>query len=210
MMAQLTESYQQRLESLLSVDEGLQRIYSAVQESGELDNTIFLFTSDNGYMMGEHRVHAGKTIPYNPSARVPLILKGPGVPAGTARQQSVSTLDMTSTILEMAEATPTVEQDGKSLVPLLAADTTDPTRIMLIEAGPQTTNESDPWFYRGVRTNEWLYVRYERTGEVEMYDLVNDPYHLRNVAANPTYLTQRTFLNAELERLKNCSGANCQ
>ncbi|WP_394367733.1 sulfatase-like hydrolase/transferase [Nonomuraea phyllanthi] len=71
-----------RLESLLSVDEAAGAIVAALRESGELANTLIVFTSDNGWMQGEHRIRNGKTVPYEESIRVPLIMRGLGLPAG--------------------------------------------------------------------------------------------------------------------------------
>ena len=77
-----SESYQQRLESLLAVDEAVATIVAALAAPGELDNTLIIFTSDNGFFHGEHRVPTGKILLYEPSIRVPLIVRGPGIPAG--------------------------------------------------------------------------------------------------------------------------------
>src|SRR5919106_777797 len=76
------ENYQQRLESLLAVDEAVAKIMGALREAGELANTLIVFTSDNGFFHGEHRVAAGKLLLYEPSIRVPLVIRGPGIPAG--------------------------------------------------------------------------------------------------------------------------------
>ena len=76
------EAYQQRLEALLSVDDAVASIIAELRAVGELDNTLILFTSDNGFFHGEHRVPTGKVLVYEPSIRVPLLMRGPGVPRG--------------------------------------------------------------------------------------------------------------------------------
>ena len=88
--AAVTEMYRQELESLLAVDEGIVRVVGALRAAGELDKTLIVFTSDNGFFHGEHRVPYGKVMVYEPSIRVPLILRGPGVPAGERRRQLVT------------------------------------------------------------------------------------------------------------------------
>ena len=102
--AAIDENYRQRLESLLAVDEGIVRIVDSLRAEGELDETLILFTSDNGFFHGEHRVQNGKVLVYEPSIRVPLILRGPGVPEGARRGQLVTNADLAPTILEAAGA----------------------------------------------------------------------------------------------------------
>lgn len=210
MMGQLTELYQQRLESLLAVDEGIARIFAAVEAAGQLDNTIFVFTSDNGYMLGEHRIPTGKTLPYTPSSRVPMVVRGPGFPAGVQRLQPVALIDLSPTFLEAAQGTAGLPQDGVSLFPIAADPSTRSQRELLIEAGPRGDLATGPWFYRGVRSAKWLYVKYEETGEVEMYDLVKDPYQLVNVVSDPDYTAERNRLSQRLVDLRNCAGVTCR
>ena len=117
--AAIDENYQQRLESLLAVDEAVVRLVDTLRSERELDNTLILFTSDNGFFHGEHRVQLGKVLVYEPSIRVPLIMRGPGVPEGARRRQLVTNADLAPTILEAAGAKPGKPQDGRSLFPLL-------------------------------------------------------------------------------------------
>ncbi len=121
--AQITaieESYEQRLESLLAVDEGVAQIVGALSEAGVLANTLIVFTSDNGFMQGEHRLtpDRGKGSAYEPSVRVPLVLRGPGIAGGRRVQETVSNVDLAPTILSAARATPGLRLDGRSLLPL--------------------------------------------------------------------------------------------
>jgi N-acetylglucosamine-6-sulfatase len=97
--AAIAENYRQRLESLLAVDEGVVRVVGALRAAGELENTLILFTSDNGFFHGEHRVPYGKVMVYEPSVAVPLIMRGPGVPRGARRGQLVTNADLAPTIL---------------------------------------------------------------------------------------------------------------
>ncbi|MGH2804986.1 MAG: sulfatase family protein, partial [Thermoleophilaceae bacterium] len=117
-VAAIEENYQQELESLLAVDEGVVRIVDALARAGELERTLIVFTSDNGFFHGEHRVPYGKVMVYEPSIRVPLILRGPGVPSGGRRRQLVTNADLAPTIMDAAGAAPAGRvPDGRSLFP---------------------------------------------------------------------------------------------
>jgi N-acetylglucosamine-6-sulfatase len=199
----IRENYQQELESLLAVDEAVARIVAALQASGELANTLVIFTSDNGFFHGEHRVAQGKNLPYEPAIRVPLALRGPGVPAGLRLGQRVANVDLAPTIVDAANATPGRLLDGRSLLPLLASPATPLARDLLVERGPG----EDP--YAALRTNRYLYVEYA-SGARELYDLATDPYQLRSRHADPAYASVRSNLAARLARMRTCRGANCR
>ena len=108
---------------LLAVDEQVGAIVQALEDEGQLANTYLMFISDNGYFAGEHRIRQGKYLPYEPSSHVPLLIRGPGIPAGQTSNALVSNVDVASTIADIAEATPTLTQDGRSLLPLAASPT---------------------------------------------------------------------------------------
>src|SRR4051794_38061936 len=143
LIAKIQTRYQHRLESLLAVDDAIQRIVDELSAKGELDNTYILFTSDNGFMQGQHRLHQGKFAPYEPSIRVPLMIRGPGIPAGGQPRALVWNGDITSTILKIADAQPDLTQDGRSLLPYARDPNLRSTRAILIETGPPgATNEA--------------------------------------------------------------------
>ena len=204
----MTEAYQQRLESLLSVDEGIGRIVDALAASGELANTIIAFTSDNGFMQGEHRIHAGKAFPYEAGISVPIVVRGPGFPVGGIRDQPVSLVDLAPTFAGLAGATPTLVVDGKSLVPLARDPQTWADRPILMMVGPRSLTGPNHW--TAVRAKQWMYIEYHETDEVELYDMVADPYQLNNLAGNPSYSTVQARARAMLDRLRDCSGAECR
>ncbi len=211
MVEGITEHYQQRLEALLAVDEAIGKMMAALTASGELDNTIVVFTSDNGYLLGEHRIPQGKTVPYEPSARVPLIVRGPGFPAGVERTQTVALIDLAPTFVEIAGATAGLVMDGVSLSPVAQSPTYGRGRIIVVEAGPKVADA--PWFYRGLRSERYLYVEYEETGEVELYDMRKDPYQLVNLAFEPIPYVERRILpqlSSLLAEMHDCAGSDCQ
>jgi N-acetylglucosamine-6-sulfatase len=128
---QLIAEYHGRLESLLAVDRLVARLVNVLRETGELQDTVVVFTSDNGYLLGEHRL-TGKDFPYEESARVPLIVRGPGFPPGVERDGAVANIDLAPTILEIAGEEAGLAMDGISLLPLVRGEAAS-ERDLLIE-----------------------------------------------------------------------------
>jgi N-acetylglucosamine-6-sulfatase len=201
-----------RVRSLQAVDRSVAGTVQKLRSLGELDNTLIIFTSDNGYMLGQHRWQ-GKILPYEPSLRVPLLMRWPagGIAPGTTVPQTTALVDLPATIAEAGGATPMLEQDGRSLLPLARA-VPDATgyEAMSIESGQNGWETSDRrWFYRGVRTRRYTYLEYPRNGERELYDRLKDPAQLNNVAYRPAYRQTRLALAAKLLALKDCVGDGC-
>ena len=186
----IQENYRQRLESLLAVDEAVDSILVALNATGELKNTLVMFTSDNGFFHGEHRVPAGKLLPYEPSIKLPLLMRGPGVPRGETRSQLVTNADLAPTILDAAEARGGRVPDGRSLFGLFEDPGVQWGRELLLEGGSNTALT-----YAGLRNYRWKYVEHA-SGEVEMYDLVNDPDELTSLHADPALASIRTAMAA--------------
>ena len=132
----IEESYRQRLESLLAVDEAINRIVSMLAIKGILNETYIIFTSDNGYMQGQHRLHQGKFVAYDPSSKVPLLLRGPGVPTGVTSGELVSNVDIVKTVLDITGASPQITVDGRSLLPFALDPELRSRRPILFETGP--------------------------------------------------------------------------
>jgi arylsulfatase A-like enzyme len=120
----MEELYRKRLQSMLSVDDMIKDLIKALHDSGELDNTYIVFTSDNGFHLGQHRLGAGKWTPYEEDIRIPLIVRGPGVPEGETLHHLVLNNDLAPTFADLAGAEPPSFVDGRSLVPLLTEDPT--------------------------------------------------------------------------------------
>lgn len=224
--------YRKRLRSLQAVDEALQQIVEALAAAGQLERTYIFFTSDNGYHMGQHRLSPGKGMPYEEDLRVPLVVRGPGVPAGVAREEMVSLVDLAPTVAALAGASLTVPHDGRSLLPLLhSAEPAAKWRqaIFVEHFRPPTTafalgdgspEPPDP-FDRQVAEHQnlapdWVvlhtaaYKVIERGGVVrEVYHLSSDPHELRNIAAvvSPQFVAQ---VSDWLAAFKSCSGWTCR
>jgi N-acetylglucosamine-6-sulfatase len=200
--SEISKSYDVYLESLLAVDDGVRRIVRTLKETGQLDNTVIIFTSDNGFFFGEHRITSGKVFFYEPSIRVPLMMRGPGIPADVTRKSLVANIDLAPTILDLAHATPLRTMDGQSLVPLLHQERSPDDRAILLEG-------SSAWLPNfGVRTPRYAYFSYN-TGEHELYDLPTDPDELRNLHGDPALASVQADLEVRRERLAGCVGAEC-
>ena len=206
-VASIQENYQQELESLLAVDEAVGGVLGALQRRGELDNTLVIYTADNGFYHGEHRVRSEKTLPYEPGIRVPLLMRGPGVPRGERRDQVVGNIDLAPTIVEAAGATPTLVQDGRSLLDLLRDPTLEFGREIVLENG-NGVYRIPP--FRGIRNDRFTFVRHDATGEVELYDLREDPFQLQSLDEYERYDRVRRLLARRLRVLETCAGALCQ
>lgn len=206
--ADIQELNAQRWESLKAVDDSVRNIVNTLTVTGEINNTVIVFSSDNGYMMGEHRLPAGKIVHFDPSSRVPLIIRGPGFPAGTVRNQLVANIDLAPTLADLANIVPKRVVDGRSLLPLVSSPRTWPGRKLALEAGPTTIDGPD--LYHGVRTARWKYIRHS-TGEHELYDMVADPHELTSLANDPAYDATEASLDRITTRLATCKGEpNCR
>jgi len=203
----MTHYNQQRARSLLAVDRSFKATIGELERLGELDNTLVIFTSDNGYLIGQHRWQ-GKTLPYQPSLQVPLMISGPGIPAGVRSDETVALVDIASTIAQAAGVTPAVVQDGRALQPVMDG-TAKGYAAVSIEAGPQQPEDWPTWFYRGVRTKRYTYIVYPGLDELELYDRRKDPDETDNVAYRPAYQHTRAALAAKLAQLRDCAGALC-
>lgn len=132
-LSQIVTRRRQRLEMLMSVDDAVAAIVAKLEDEGQLADTYLIFTSDNGYFSGEHRIRQGKYLPHEPSSHVPLMIRGPGIPAGGSSQALVANTDIPTTIAAIAGATPSVPQDGLSLLPFATNPSASTARGILLE-----------------------------------------------------------------------------
>jgi N-acetylglucosamine-6-sulfatase len=206
-IAGIEENWRQEQESLLAVDDAVARIVATLERTGELANTLIVYTSDNGYMHGEHRAKAGKVWPYEPSSRVPLVMRGPGVPAGLRDPRPVANIDVAPTIVDAADAQAQRVLDGRSLFDLMADPGVWWGRDILIENGRGANSVPA---YRAIRTGRFVYVQHLSTGEYELYDLERDPYQLDNLDGVTRYGAVQRDLARRLRLLRHCAGRGCQ
>jgi N-acetylglucosamine-6-sulfatase len=200
--------HRRRLESLQAVDQGVASMLRTLKRTGELRNTLVIFTSDNGYLLGEHR-YAGKVMPYEESLKVPLLMRGPGIPHGVVRKSIGTLVDLAPTIVAAGRAKPTLVVDGHNLLP--AARRRAPSwETLLIQAGPyRPRDDAFGWFYRGVRTDRYTYAHYLFSDEDELYDRRNDPFQLDNLAQDPDYAKVLAALKRRTAALRGCAGQRC-
>jgi N-acetylglucosamine-6-sulfatase len=189
-----------------------------LEQTGKLDNTYVVLTSDNGYHMGQHRLGLGKQTAYEEDIRVPLMIRGPGLPAGVSRDEMVLNNDFAPTFADLAGLPPPASVDGRSFASLLdRTQRNDPASwrtAFEIRNWDNKRNETSNRVvtpvppYRAVRTQRYLYVEYA-TGESELYDLSKDPYELHNLhdSANPDLISK---LAARLDALRDCAGEGCR
>ncbi len=167
-----------QLESLRAVDEAVAAMLSAVEAAGVADDTVVIYTSDNGQLWGEHRL-TGKKWAYEESTRVPFIVHYPRlVPLPRTETRAIANVDLVPTLLQLAGASASRPLDGDSLVPLFDGTATDWRDAVFLEG------ERHEFQWWGVRQGDWKYVVYN-FGQRELYDLANDPHELENLVAHP-------------------------
>lgn len=219
--AAILKRMRERHESLLAVDDAVEKIVGELRRTGELDNTYVIFTSDHGYMQGEHRIPQGKMMPYDPSTQVPLLIRGPGIPSGRRTKALVGNVDMAPSIVQAARARAGLAMDGRSFLPFARNPRLRSLRPLLHETtgqgarGKTNTREGGAKgqqprvpAWRAVRTTRWLYVDYQG-GQRELYDLRHDPHQLNSVASDPDLRTRTRTLRRILGDLSRCRGAKC-
>lgn len=232
---QIDELARKRRQSMLAVEDLLAGLIATLESTGQLSRTYIFFSSDNGFHQGQHRLKSGKNTAFEEDIQVPLVVRGPGVPAGAVRRQLSVNIDLAPTFAELAGAATPDFVDGRSLVSLIGADPppNDSWRqALLLEHGfPDETpaspaaidedgeEDADPSaqaeppraapVFQGLRTASRLtYVEYV-TGERELYDLTTDPHQLQNGynTADPALIAR---LAAWLNVLRGCAGATCR
>jgi N-acetylglucosamine-6-sulfatase len=219
--AAIVKRFRERWESLLAVDDGVARIIGELRDTGELDNTYVIFTSDHGFMQGEHRIPEGKMVPYDPSTQVPLLIRGPGLPRGRKTKALVGDVDLAPTIMNATPAQAGHPLDGRSILPFARNPGLRSLRPLLHttagqgakgrtntrEGGARGVQPRVP-AWSAVRTTRWLYVEY-KGGQRELYDLRRDPWELRSVVGDPRNRTRTRTLRRVLGDLRTCRGRSC-
>jgi arylsulfatase A-like enzyme len=231
--------YEKSLESLRAVDEGVKVVVDTLGGLGRLRNTYIIFTSDNGFFFGEHRIIGGKFLAYEPSTHLPFLMRGPGIKPGTSTGELAANIDIAPTILELAGAKATKSIDGRSLVPYITDTTLRSRRPILFESFVETNDveangaepskparasarlrrvggdeasasiTAPPKDYEGIRLGPYKYIAWP-DGQKELYDITKDPYELNNIVRDPNYAPIRNFLHTQLRILEDCVGRTCQ
>jgi len=218
--------YRRRVQSLQAVDEAVAAIVHTLEATGQLGNTYVFFTSDNGFHMGQHRMKPGKYTPYETDVHMPLLVRGPGIAAGSGTSLATSSVDFAPTIAELAGTALQIAADGRSFAPILHGQTPAGWRqVVLLEQfeftpenvppdhvleppDPQDGGVAEYPAHLGVRTPDFKYVEYS-SGDREVYDLRKDPDELDNLKdrIDPAWMER---LSAFARALGACAGDTCR
>jgi arylsulfatase A-like enzyme len=230
---QIKDENQKSVEALRSVDDGVKWIYKALRAKGKLNNTYIIFTSDNGFFLGQHRISRGKLLPYEPALRVPMVIRGPGIKRRSVSRELVANQDIAPTVLKLAGARAGRRVDGRPMVrfwekpgkisrrpvlissyssatSLIPGDYPSEPQVVIPEgSGASTSGSVASQNYVGIRLGPYKYVLSE-SGDHELYVLSQDPAELDNRYEDPRYRRVIRFLDRELERLRGCRAAECR
>lgn len=213
--------WRKRVRSVLAIDDLIRTVRATLAAEGLARDTYLIFTSDNGFHLGQHQLISGKRTAFDEDIRVPLIVVGPGIPPGTRSSAIAANIDVAPTLSELAGLRPRRSTDGRSLVPFLrGSHPRHWRRRLLIEYeaplahSPFPDADATDWHirhppdYLALRARNWVYVRYG-TGEREFYDRRRDPSELDNVYGR-LLPRRRARLDSELDRLAACHAALCR
>lgn len=230
----LTNEYRKRVISMYGIEDLLESLILTLTETGQLDNTYIVLTSDNGFHLGEHRLTGGKLTEFDTDIRIPLIVRGPGIPEGSNTTELTANVDIAPTLASLAGIPIPDTVDGRSFKELLFGRTVLARNAILIEHADPSGNQAHPTNknatdeprdgaevngpikggelvteYRGVRTLQYTYVHYTKNNEEELYDNFADPFQLNNIAytANASLLTN---LRTWTTDLSSCKGQICR
>lgn len=204
----------QRAEAVYVMDLHIGRLIRQLQRSHEWADTVFMFTSDNGFYLGEHRHRTGKIRAHEPSLRVPFLVTGPGMRRHGHRYDPISTVDVTATILDLANARPPHPPDGVTRLPTMRHGDQGWTTAVVDESAvpgrlPRVRGFDDVRTSIGLRTARYSLMVNRREGD-ELYDLARDPLENHNVIHSARYLPVRRLLHREWLALRNCAHRVCQ
>ncbi|MEA2496207.1 MAG: N-acetylglucosamine-6-sulfatase [Thermoleophilaceae bacterium] len=215
----MSHEFRKRAQSVQAVDELVGQVRRLLRQRGLADNTYVVFSSDNGYHMGERRLLAGKMTAYDSDTRVPLIVVGPGVRAGSSTEALAENVDLAPTFMRLAGVQPPESVDGHGLITLLHGTVPAHWRdaVLIEHHHPETPSgdpdrqapsSGNPPSYEALRTEQELYVEYVN-GDREWYELATDPDQLNN---RYDELTQagRASLHERLAALVSCAGDSCR
>src|SRR6185436_10026858 len=229
--------WDRQLEALRGVDDGVRQVIETLGALHRLRNTYVIFTSDNGFFFGEHRLLGGKFLAYELATHVPFLIRGPHIRPNSESGEIVGNVDVAPTVLQLAHVEADKSVDGRSLVPFLRdpklrtlrpylfesfVETSDVIENGAIETGEQTGRASasrgdagasilaPPKDYEGIRLGPYKYIAWPN-GEKELYDIERDPNELNNLVRIPNFFPVRNFLHRELtQRLEDCVGRVCR
>ncbi len=190
------------LRSVASIDDNLGRVLDYLDESGLAENTVVIYSSDQGFFLGDHGWYDKRWM-YEESLRMPLLIRWPGViPAGTSRSELVQNLDFAQTLLDIAGVQPEGDMQGISMLPLLKNPEENPWRDSIYYHFYENPGWASVPRHYGVRTERYKLIHYYRLGQWELFDLQQDPDELDNRVSDPALAGVKRELEQELQRLR--------
>jgi arylsulfatase A-like enzyme len=192
------------LRCVASVDDNIGRVMDFLKESGQADNTVVIYSSDQGFYLGEHGWFDKRWM-YEESLRTPLLVKWPGVTKpGSVNNDIVSPLDFAETFLDIAGASVPANMQGRSMVPVLAGKTPDDWRKSFYYHYYEFPGWHDVRRHYGVTDGRYKLMRFYEpdVNEWEMFDLQNDPHEMQSIYDRPDVAKTQQYLLAELNRLR--------
>ncbi|SPO07569.1 related to sulfatases [Cephalotrichum gorgonifer] len=225
--------YLSRIQSLVGIDEMVEDVVELLREKGQLDNTYIIYTTDNGFHIGNHRQVGGKGLPYIEDVNIPMIIRGPGIPINVSSTIPSTHVDMAPTFLDIASVPERKYPpffDGRSLLPEwkaagnLSSKASSGKEIINIEFWGRVNNAGAPdymipspiYAYKTLRIvgeqSSWLYSRWCDGNATELYNTIDDPYELTNLALSPAPEHEKLMarLNGLLLVTKSCSQESCR
>ena len=228
--------YQKSLDSLRAIDDGVKQVIDTLGGLGRLRNTYVIFTSDNGFFYGEHRLTGGKFLAYEPATHMPFLIRGPGIRPNSQTGELTANVDVAPTVLDLAGVEADKSIDGRTMVPFIEDPDLRSRRPILFESFVETADVeanatppssepapaaarpgngasasilAPPKDYEGIRLGPYKYIAWP-SGEKELYDINKDPNELNNIVRIPNFFPVRNLLHRQLRRLENCIGHECQ
>jgi len=213
--SKIDTDFRKRVQAVQSVDRMIANLEATLTKTGQASNTDIVFSSDNGYHMGEYRLNPGKMTAFDTDINVPLVAAGPGIKADNVVNAPVQNIDLAPTFEALGAAATPADVDGRSLAPMLAGqpDTGWRTAALVEHHGPDIDptdpdrpgkNSGNPTSYQALRTTTYTYVEYT-DGTKEYYDRSTDPGELNNTAATLPAATLAA-LHTDLAAMTSCRG----
>lgn len=205
-VSDLDSQYREGLRSLQRVDRFVGETSDILRQSGEMDDTYFVFYTDNGAHFGQHRLPHGKLQPYEEDINFPLIVRGPDVRRGEVEAGLVGNHDIAPTIADMANVEAPDFVDGRTVMPLATDAATAWPRTAILSV--RETSGDPPALWEALRMRMQKYIRFQNGGK-EYYDLAKDPYETRSEPSSVAEKT-RAYWGKRMGRIGSCSGAECR
>lgn len=206
----LKKYYRRYCEALLAVDDSVGRLLANLEKRGELENTVFLYLGDNGFIFGEHGL-IDKRCAYEESIRIPMLMRYPkAIKGGSTVEKIVANIDVAPTLLEAAEMSPSKEMNGQSFWPLAKGEKVEKWRKFLLYEYYWERNYPQTPTTHAVIGEQFKYIRYHGVWDLdELYDTRADPRERKNLFNDPAQSERIEAMNKELfTLLKNSMGEN--